>query len=144
MPYATPTAAELKLRYAAFAAVDDAVVDYWIADALRGVDTSWIESDYAPALMALAAHRMVENSVAGLAGGAVAGLAGTGLTSFKSGTFSANFSEAAATQAAEGGFESTRYGKEYLALLDRSKGGPRVTTQGVIPCRAGLIPPYSC
>lgn len=143
MSYVKPAPANLKARYPAFAAVLDATVQYWLTDAERGVDTSWLETDYAVALMALAADSMVKNEVAGIAGGAVSGLANSGLTGFKSGTFSASFSEAAATQAAEGGLEATRYGREYLALLQKSKGGVRVTLAGCVPTCESL-PPYAC
>lgn len=138
MPYTKPTPAELKIRYPAFAAVDDATVQYWLTDAERFADESWpIETDYAPALIAAAAHHMMRGKVAGIAGGAVEAVASTGVTSFKSGTFSASFSESAATQAAEGGWQSTEYGREYYLLLIRNKSGPRITDPGVVPACCG-------
>lgn len=127
MAYTEPTAADLKARYPAFAAVDSAVVTYWLTDAHRFVDTSWLESDYAPALIAAAAHHMSRARVTGIASDEVGDLAASGLTSFKSGTFQASFAEGAANAAAGGGWASTEYGREYAALLRKNKGGPRVT-----------------
>jgi hypothetical protein len=148
MAYTPPTPTDLKLRYSAFALVEDATVQYWLTDAQRAVDTSWIEADYAPALMAYAAHRMTEERVAGLSGGS--GGIPAGVTRFRSGSMDVAFSEAAATQQAEGGLQSTRYGKEYARLLRLSKGGPRVIGGGIAPggCGfngfAGPLPPWNC
>ena len=131
MAYTVPTAADLKARYAAFAAVDDAVVTYWITDAQRFVTEAWSETDYAVALMALAAHNMT------LAGyetdAAAAGTVPAGITRMKSGSFELAFTEAAANARAEGSLDSTRYGVEYQELLERNRGGPRVAPTGIPP-----------
>jgi hypothetical protein len=148
MVYIEPTPSDLKARCPAFAGVDDATIAYWLTDAHRFVDQSWMEQDYGPALIARAAHDMVEAKVAGIAQDEVEELAGSGLTQFKSGSFSASFSEAAAAQAAEGGLGSTKYGREYLELLRRNKGGLGVTGPGCVPAPcgfngyAGPLPPY--
>ncbi|MET0439124.1 MAG: DUF4054 domain-containing protein [Devosia sp.] len=142
MAYTAPTPTDLKLRHPEFAAVEDAQVQYWLTDAAaRHVDTSWIEADYAVAIIEAACHEMARGGV--LTSGATAIPAG--VTSFRSGSFSVSMSDAAATASAEGGWASTRYGKAYLAILRRNKGGPLVTTSGVAPgyaCCGGLIPPY--
>lgn len=131
MAYTVPTADELQTRYPAFADVADVTVDYWIDDAQRFVDESWTESDYAPALMALAAHNM---SLAGMGTEAttVSSLP-AGVTRFKSGSFEANFTDDAANARMAGSFGATRYGQEYLLLLRRNKGGPRVQATGAVP-----------
>lgn len=131
MAYTVPTAAELKVRYPDFAAVDDEVIEYWITDAQRSVDETWMEGDYAPALMALAAHNM------SLAGYGVAAAATStlpaGVTRFKSGSFEANFTEQQANARASGALSSTRYGLEYQNLLRRNFGGPLVSATGTVP-----------
>lgn len=137
MAYVEPTAADLKARYPAFAAVDDATIDYWLTDAHRFVDQSWTESDYGPALIAVAAHNMVRAGVPGIAGGDTSGFAAAGVTSFKSGTFSAEISEKVVEQAAAGGWGGTSYGQEYLALLRRNRPGVGVTAPGVPVCGCG-------
>ena len=140
MAYDLPTPTLLKQRYPAFAAVDDGTIQYWLTDAERFVDTTWMESDYAPALMAYAAHSMTEQGVAGIASGG-AGVP-AGVTSFKSASVSINFAEAAVTQQVEGGLSADRYGREYLALLHRNKAGPRVVGGGVADgCNAGFAGP---
>ena len=148
MAYIDPTAADLKMRKPEFAAVDDAVITYWLTDAHRFVDQSWAEGDYAPGLIAAAAHNMAKAPVAGIAGSDVAGFAAAGVTRFKSGTFDAQFSDEAVKVAVAGGWESTTYGQEYLALLRRNVSTFGVTASGVAPCGygfngfAGPLPPW--
>jgi hypothetical protein len=127
MAYARPDPAALKLRYAAFGAVDDDRVQYWLDDAVRGVDESWIEADFAPALIALAAHNM---ALAGLAADATA--IPQGVSAITTGAFSATLAEAAVRQQIDGGLAATRYGQDYAALLRRNCGGPLVTRAGSV------------
>jgi len=144
MAYTAPTPANLKLRYPDFAAIADAVIQYWIDDSTRGVDESWIEADYQPARLALAAHNMSRN---GIGSGSNAQIP-AGVTNFRSGSFAVSFTDSAAAQQAAGGYASTRYGQEYLEMLARNKGGPRVMGGGAIACNsgfngyAGALPPY--
>ena len=56
MAYTAPTAADLKARFPAFAAVDDAVVDAALAEAGQRVDEGWLEADFATARLLYAAH----------------------------------------------------------------------------------------
>lgn len=137
MAYTEPTPADLQARYSAFAAVADATINYWLTDAHRFVDQSWFEEDYAPALIAAAAHNMARARVSGLAEDLVGSIASTGATSFKSGTFSATFSESAAAQASAGGWGSTPYGMEYLDALYRNKSGFGTTSPGSVCCGGG-------
>lgn len=119
MPSA-PTASDLKARYPAFASVPDSTVDLWINDAQRIVTAGWSNVDYAPALMALAAHNMALQGLG--VSGASAGLP-AGLTSFRSASLSVSFSEAAAAQQVAGGYSSTPYGREFAPMLRRNVGG---------------------
>jgi hypothetical protein len=112
--------ATLKTRYPAFAAVPDATVTYWLEDAARIVTPAW-GTDEEPAQLALAAHNMAVEGL-GAAGGVVNLPAG--VTSFRSGGFSATFSDAAAAASAQGGYGSTRYGREFQVMLRRNVGGP--------------------
>ena len=116
MPYTPPTADDLKTRFPAFSGVDDAVVEYWIDDAARVVDESWPENSFAPAIMAHAAHMMTEVGVLG--GGAIP----AGVTSFKSGTFSATISDRVASAT---GYGTSFYGRQFLALRRAAFMGPR-------------------
>jgi hypothetical protein len=132
MAYTEPVAADLKMRYPAFAAVVDATITYWLTDAHRFVDQTWTEGDYAPALIAAAAHNMAKAPVAGIAGSDVAGFAAAGVTHFRSGSFQAQFSDEAIKVAVAGGWESTSYGQEYLALLRRNVFSMGVTAPGAV------------
>lgn len=125
MAYVEPTASDLKIRYPAFAAVDDAVVEYWLTDARLTVTDAWIEDDRARAEMALAAHNMALNGY-GSAGGAVGDLAAMGVESFRSASMSVSFNSDAISRTSAGGYASTRYGKEFLTYLRRNVGGPRL------------------
>lgn len=128
--YVKPSVAHLTARYPAFVDVEPTTIAYWLTDAERYVDDTWMEGDYAAALMALAAHNM---AVAGL-GTDVTSTAGIpqGVTSMKSGTFSLAFSESAANGRISGALSSTRYGAEFAALLRRNKAGPRVMGTGTV------------
>ena len=109
------------MRYPAFAAVPSATIDYWLTDAGRFVDASWSEGDYAPALIAAAAHHMAMNGLGSEAA------TPQGVTSFKSGTFSATVD---ASQAAATGWKATRFGQEFLMLTRRNRGAARVIAAG--------------
>lgn len=115
MAYVAPTAADLKARYPAFAAVADVTVNLWLAEAAIECAT-FIDADRPRAELAYAAHRLAE---AGLGAGVVP----AGITSFKSGTFSATVSDAMASRT---GFDATAYGREYTMLRRRSLAGPRL------------------
>lgn len=120
-PYTVPTAADLKLRFPAFAAVSNSVIEYWIADAQAVVTTDWISADYRPAIMALAAHNMARQGlgVGGIGSGDMAGV-----TSFRSASFSVQFDAGAVKAAASGGYGSTIYGQDFAVYLRRNNGGP--------------------
>jgi hypothetical protein len=107
-----PTVTDFRTRYPAFAAVADATVTYWLTEGFAEV-ASWADADQPRAAMAYAAHKLAVQ----------AGAVPEGVTNFKSGTFSASFSDA---QASRTGFAATIYGREYLDLARRSFAGPRL------------------
>lgn len=114
--------ATLRLRYPAFSTVNDGTINYWLTDAARIVTAAW-GSDQEPGTLALAAHSMALTPGV-LAGGSGATNFPAGVTSFKSGTVSLTFSDAAAAQASTGGYGSTVYGREFEVMLRRNAGGP--------------------
>jgi len=139
MAYDVPTPSQLKVIYPAFAAVDDATIQAYL-DRVSGasgsggdVDQTWTEGDYAPAIMAAAAHRMVRAGVQ-IAGGDATGMVAAGVTDFQSGSFRARFSDDAVKAAVAGGWRSTIYGQDYFDLLRKNKAGPRVIGGGEVPC----------
>ncbi len=128
--YVKPGVNHLLARYPAFTTAERSTIRYWLTDAERHVDESWTEGDYAAGLMALAAHNM---AAAGIGADALVASLPAGLTKFKSGSLDVSFSDEAANGRATGALGSTRYGAEYLALLRRNRGGPRVMATGVAP-----------
>lgn len=113
MAYIKPTASELKTRFPAFAGVADAAVNYWIDEGDTDTET-WPEAIRARAVMAYAAHKLAES-------GALTSTVPQGLTSFKSGTFSATVSDSLASLT---GFDATVYGREFIALRRTAFSGP--------------------
>jgi len=138
MAYTLPTAADLKTRYPAFAAVADATVNAYISDAPP--DESWIESQYARAVMLWAAWAMTD---AGLGtGGEVAGFAAAGLAKLKSGTLDVTLSETAISAK---GYDTNVYGRQYADLLRSSKGGPRtVSAARIQPNETDTVWSWGC
>lgn len=132
MPHTAPTASDLKARYPAFADTLDATVDIWITDAQRIVTTSWDEADYAPAIMALAAHSM---ALGGLEASGSASLP-AGVTRFRSASIDVSITERAANASVAGGYGSTRYGQEFEIMLRRNIGGMRLVAAGRTLCAA--------
>jgi hypothetical protein len=115
MAYTAPTVEDLKSRYPAFDAVADATVQVWL-DEGESDTSNWSDETRFRANMLYAAHKMSEQ---GLGKGATP----QGVTSFKSGTFSASI---AGKQADRTGFGATIYGREFLELARRNFAGPRL------------------
>lgn len=106
---------DFRNRYPGFAAVADASVSLWLDEGALEV-AAWPILAQDRAAMLYAAHNLAAQ---GLGAGAIP----AGVTSFKSGTFSATVSDSAAGRT---GFASTVYGREYLALARRHFAGPRL------------------
>lgn len=109
MPYTTPTASELKARYPEFASVSDTLVNFAISDAGRFVDTGWFEADYQRAIMALAAHILVQD---GALGGST--VVSGNITSEKLGDASVSYG--AAVGAGNSEYGTTSYGRYFLKI----------------------------
>jgi hypothetical protein len=124
--------ATLRIRYPAMAAVTDEVASYWLTDAARTVTEAWGE-DQEPATLALAAHRVATTPGALPAS---ASALPAGVTSFRSGAFSATISDAAAAAQVKGGYDATVYGQEFAVYLRRYGGGPMLIgpVECVDPC----------
>lgn len=115
MAYTAPTYADLQSRYPAFISLDSDPITYWLTEAAQDC-ALFPDAIRARAEMALAAHKLAEQ---GLGAGAVP----QGVTSFKSGTFSATVSDAVAGLT---GFDATVYGREFVALRRAAFAGPRM------------------
>lgn len=138
--YTAPTPAELKLHFPAFAAVDDAVVQYNIDRANRSVDLTWTEGDYTTAIELLACHYM---ELAGLGTGTEAEMNAQGLGGFsmiRSGqlTLQRSAKSAGGDDAANSEWGGTLYGRQFYWLLRKNKP-PVAVAGGTAP---GPFPPY--
>lgn len=112
MPYSLPTSAQLKARYSEFSTVADATVDAFIAEAESAVSADWVERDYQPGIIAMAAHRM---SVEGI---------GTGESTRPVGIVSESIDGMSTTYSSEASvLARSHYGSRYLELLARNVGG---------------------
>lgn len=111
---ATETLAIFRLRYPAFVAVSDGLISYRLYEALSIVGDNWPAAGAITARTAWAAHKLAE---AGVLFSAVP----QGLTSFKSGTFSATVSDSLASLT---GLDATAYGREFVAMRHAAFAGP--------------------
>jgi len=133
MPYVLPTVDQFKERFPIFSDSDDGIIDTLIVEASHGVDASWKEYDYQPAIMYLAAHLLatdnsdegdqVEIGAAGGAGAIASESFGSGLSvSYATG----GAANAEGSLSSDDEFGTTEYGRRYLALLRRNRRGPLV------------------
>lgn len=95
--------AEFRLCFPELASLDDGQVSFFISKA--GDHANWPEECRNRARITLAAHRLTETAGALSGGGAP-----KGVTSFKSGTFSATWDSTVANRT---GFDSSIYGRQY-------------------------------
>lgn len=140
MAFTEATAADLKTRFPRFDAVADATVDSYLAEARRVVDESWCEEDQVLGQNLYAAHLLI---LEGLGTGTEAELNAEGLgdvQTLKSGALSFTRKGKSDDSAQAGQLESTAYGRRFVELLQRNRGGARVTPSGELP-RLSTFPP---
>lgn len=113
MSYEKPTLSDFLTRFPVFAEVGDDTVSAWLDDG-DAETAAWPDDHRAKAVMLYAAHNLAVQQK---------GAIPVGITSFKSGTFSATVSS---EQAARTGLSSTEFGRAYLDLMRRYFAGPRM------------------
>lgn len=129
--YEKPRPQDLTAMYPAFAAVPYTTIAAHLNTAsTTGVDTSWLAGDYAPAIMALAAHNMALLGIG--EHGDVAAYKLAGVTALRDGAFSVQFSDKVAARSSGGQFDATPYGQQYRVYLRRNRGGPRLIGGGLV------------
>ena len=121
------TPADLKMRYPAFDAVDDARVQYWLTDADRYVNDSW-GADADPGRIDYAAHQLVVTKAPGIADDSDLTAMGVpaGVTKFRSASMDVQITEAGANRSLSSGWDASIYGQAFAVLLRRHNGGPRL------------------
>ena len=124
MPYTRPTTDQFRVKFPTFSGVGNPTIQAAIDEASASVDQSWIEADFQPAILYLAAHIMASDGVLfdgmGSAGGMIAAgqvsEAKVGDAMVKLGGASGGAGGGSAS-----GYASTPYGKRYLELLRRNQ-----------------------
>jgi hypothetical protein len=128
--YVPPTPEQFKTRFPVFEDMENDRVQLFLDEAMTSVDTSWVEADYARAIMYLAAHLIAtDNSDEG----AEIEIGPSGQGQIASESFGGGLSVSYVNTAAVAGslsasdkYGSTVYGRRYLALLRRNRRGPLV------------------
>lgn len=127
MPYDMPTVDQFRVKFPTFSGVGDPTMQAAIDEALASIDQSWIEADFQPAILYLAAHIMAADGVLfdGLGLEAVGGVIAAGQVSeAKVGDAMVKLSGAGGGSGGGGsasGYASTPYGQRYLSLLRRNQ-----------------------
>lgn len=133
MAFTEASADDLTTRFPRFAEVAEATIDVHLGEARRLVDGSWCDEDQVLGQLLYAAHSM---TLDGLGTGTEAELAAEGLgdvQSLKSGSLSFTRKSGSGDGDAAGELASTTYGRRFMELLQRNRGGARVTPSGSIP-----------
>lgn len=120
---ATETLAVFRLKYPAFAAVSDGLISYRLYEAQTAIGDAWPVDSRMNARTAWAAHKLAD-------AGALSGAVPQGLSSFKSGTFSATVSDSLASLT---GYDATVYGREFLQLRRAFFSGPIMAWTPPVP-----------
>lgn len=127
MPYTLPTLSDFRTKFPTFAGVTDATINMAIQEASASVDQSWIEADYQPAILYLAAHILTIDGalIDALGAGAAGGVMGAGLvTEAKVGDVQVKLGGAGSGSgggSSASGLGSTPYGLRYRDLLRRNQ-----------------------
>lgn len=124
MPYTIPTLSDFRTKFPTFAGVADATITAAITEASASVDQSWIEADYQPAILYMAAHILTLDGALYGDLGSIGGVIGAGLVSeAKVGDAQVKLAGGASggSGAGGGGLASTPYGLRYRDLLRRNQ-----------------------
>jgi hypothetical protein len=120
MAFVPPTLSEFLAAYPEFEDVDATVIQNALTAGGRNVDDSWIEADFAPAIMLYAAHVLTFNQNTVDSGGT-----GGRITSESLGPISVSY-EKLGTQFDENFLGATSYGTQFTRLAYLNRGGPRI------------------
>jgi len=125
MPYTKPTVEQFRVKFPTFSGVGNPTISAAIDEASASVDQSWIEADYQPAILYLAAHIMAADGVLFDGLGAAGGMIAAGQVSeAKVGDAMVKLGGAGSGSGGGGsssGYSSTPYGQRYLQLLRRNQ-----------------------
>lgn len=111
MAYDAPTVEQFKERFPRFADADEYFLELLLAEALTQVDDSWVEADYANAILYLMAHLYAMET------GSQADRPGTIVAESFAGL---SVSYGTGNVASASNYDATEYGRRYAALRKRS------------------------
>ena len=123
MAYTVPTYQDLVARFPEFRSVAPQRASAILAEAARNVDTSWIEADYQPAILYLAAHMIVMED--GANAGANAALGSGPIRTMSLGNASETYASPGGDSLKNSEFGMTIYGIRFLRLRYANVGGAR-------------------
>jgi hypothetical protein len=119
MAYDAPTVTEFRTRFPIFEEKEDALIQMLLDEAAGQVSTDWVEADYKPAIMYLAAHLLAtDNSEEG--DEVEIGSGDSQIASESFGGMSVSYNNgagAAGSLSSNQRYGSTVYGRRYLSLL---------------------------
>lgn len=111
MAYTVPTVQDFKDRFPEIAATDPQIQAV-LNEGAGAVDTSYIEAEYAPAILYYAAHLLILGQDIG---------SGAGIASESFGPISMSYERGGASW-----LSSSSYGQQFALIRLRNRGGPRI------------------
>lgn len=128
MPHIVPTVDQFRVKFPTFATVGDATITAALLEASDTVNIDWVERDYQPAILYLAAHILtLDGALTASSDISDAGsIINAGLVSeMKVGDVSVKLAGASGgtgggSGASGSGYASTGYGRRFLELLRRN------------------------
>lgn len=117
MAYTPPTVDQFQERFPKFAAADTDLLELLLAEAMTQVDDSWLEQDYATAIMYLMAHLYTMES------GSQSDRPGS-IVSESFGPLSTSYGSNGKPSSSD--YDATEYGRRFKGLRDKNFGGPSV------------------
>lgn len=128
MPYETPTSTQFYERFPSLADTEESLVNTLLAEAARTIDKTYEEGDYQPAILYLAAHLVATDNSAEGEVTEIGGIGGA-IASESFGGMSVSYANGGATKgslSASSSYGSTVFGRRFLEIVRRNKGGPLV------------------
>ncbi len=122
MAYARLPLASFVGKYTAFTTLTETPYAAWATEAEAGITDRYGDSQQR-ATELLTAHYL---ALQGIGNGQTGSIAVSGVTSFKSGTFSATISDKVAAERSRGLLSATIYGQQLALIQRRLFGGPRL------------------
>jgi hypothetical protein len=122
MAYTRLPLADFQAKYVAFTTLTETPYAAWATEAEADITDRYGDQQQR-ATELLTAHYL---AIQGIGTGQTGTIAVSGVTSFKSGTFSATISDSVASSRAKGGLSASIYGQQLLRIQRGLFGGPRL------------------